>query len=81
MKFVKYLFSLIIIISFMISCQTTDSLIKREEAVLEFKPPLPRLEIKGSNLVTPDGEPVWLRGCNLGNWLVPEGYIADRLPG
>jgi aryl-phospho-beta-D-glucosidase BglC (GH1 family) len=26
-------------------------------------------------MVTPDGKPILLRGINLGNWLVPEGYM------
>lgn len=30
---------------------------------------------EGSNLVTPDGQQLLLRGTNLGNWLVPEGYM------
>jgi len=30
---------------------------------------------KGQELVTPEGEPLLLRGINLGNWLVPEGYM------
>ncbi len=29
----------------------------------------------GKRIVGPDGEPVLLRGVNLGNWLVPEGYM------
>ncbi len=29
----------------------------------------------GKNIVTPDGKPILLRGINLGNWLVPEGYM------
>ncbi|MFA6542075.1 MAG: glycoside hydrolase family 5 protein [Bacteroidota bacterium] len=30
---------------------------------------------KGSNVIAPDGKPILLRGINLGNWLVPEGYM------
>ncbi|MFA6469910.1 MAG: cellulase family glycosylhydrolase [Bacteroidota bacterium] len=30
---------------------------------------------KGTSIVTPDGKPMLLRGINLGNWLVPEGYM------
>lgn len=31
--------------------------------------------VDGSRLVDPDGEAIILRGINLGNWLVPEGYM------
>jgi endoglucanase len=30
---------------------------------------------KGKDLVVPNGEPLRLRGINLGNWLEPEGYM------
>ncbi|MEH0156011.1 cellulase family glycosylhydrolase [Limibacter armeniacum] len=30
---------------------------------------------KGKDLVTPSGEKILLKGTNLGNWLVPEGYM------
>jgi hypothetical protein len=30
---------------------------------------------EGQNLVAPDGKPLLLRGTNLGNWLVQEGYM------
>src|ERR1700712_234650 len=29
----------------------------------------------GKQIVTPDGKPLLLKGTNLGNWLVPEGYM------
>ena len=29
----------------------------------------------GKNIIYPDGKPFILRGINLGNWLVPEGYM------
>jgi len=29
----------------------------------------------GRQFLTPDGKPLTLRGMNLGNWLVPEGYM------
>jgi len=31
--------------------------------------------VKGKEILTPDGKPVLLKGINLGNWLVPEGYM------
>ena len=30
---------------------------------------------KGKQILTPDGKPIILKGINLGNWLVPEGYM------
>jgi endoglucanase len=30
---------------------------------------------EGKNLMLPDGKPFIMRGTNLGNWLVPEGYM------
>lgn len=31
--------------------------------------------VSGKDLVTPDGEKLFIRGTNLGNWLNPEGYM------
>src|SRR4030095_5172174 len=30
---------------------------------------------RGQELVSPDGKPLHLKGINLGNWLLPEGYM------
>jgi endoglucanase len=30
---------------------------------------------RGKEFVTPDGKPLLLKGINLGNWLLPEGYM------
>jgi len=30
---------------------------------------------RGQNIILPDGTPILLRGINIGNWLVPEGYM------
>lgn len=30
---------------------------------------------QGKQIVTADGQPLFLRGINLGNWLLPEGYM------
>src|SRR6476620_5997498 len=30
---------------------------------------------RGQQLISPDGKPLLLRGINLGNWLLPEGYM------
>ncbi|MCI0699016.1 hypothetical protein L0337_44315 [candidate division KSB1 bacterium] len=40
------------------------------------QPPQPSfVRVEGKQIVTPDGKPVQLRGINLGNWLLPEGYM------
>ncbi len=31
--------------------------------------------VKGNKIVSPEGEAIFLKGINLGNWLVPEGYM------
>lgn len=33
------------------------------------------VSVKGKDIVSPDGQKLVLRGTNLGNWLVPEGYM------
>ena len=33
------------------------------------------VRVEGPNLVTPEGEVLFIRGTNLGNWLNPEGYM------
>jgi glucan 1,3-beta-glucosidase len=36
---------------------------------------LPFLSTQGSRIVDPDGNPIVLRGCNLGNWLMLESWM------
>lgn len=44
--------------------------------VLSFLPAQQKfVTVNGASLFTPDGKPLFLRGINLGNWLVPEGYM------
>ena len=31
--------------------------------------------VRGKQFVAPDGRPLFLKGINLGNWLLPEGYM------
>ncbi|MDH6310528.1 endoglucanase [Dysgonomonas sp. PFB1-18] len=33
------------------------------------------IRIDGQNLITPNGEKLFIKGTNLGNWLNPEGYM------
>lgn len=32
-------------------------------------------DVKGKNILDPKGQPIVLKGTNLGNWLIPEGYM------
>jgi len=33
------------------------------------------ISVKGRNIIGPDNKPFLMRGTNLGNWLIPEGYM------
>ncbi|HVE56676.1 MAG TPA: glycoside hydrolase family 5 protein [Pyrinomonadaceae bacterium] len=33
--------------------------------------------VRGKEFVLPGGKPIFLKGINLGNWLLPEGYMFD----
>ena len=44
-------------------------------AVMEPPPPSQYVTTKGKAFIAPDGQPLLLRGINLGNWLMPEGYM------
>ncbi|MBK8175676.1 MAG: glycoside hydrolase family 5 protein [Rhodospirillales bacterium] len=37
----------------------------------------PFVSVKGRALIAPDGQPLRIKGINLANWLVPEGYLFD----
>ncbi len=30
---------------------------------------------RGKEIISPEGKPFLIKGTNLGNWLVPEGYM------
>jgi hypothetical protein len=40
-----------------------------------YSPAQSFLRTKGKEIVTADGKPFLIKGINLGNWLVPEGYM------
>src|ERR1700712_5568755 len=33
------------------------------------------ITVKGKDIIGPDNKPFLMRGTNLGNWLIPEGYM------
>ena len=41
----------------------------------EHQPAMKFVRVAGKQIVTPEGAPIKLRGINLGNWLLPEGYM------
>ena len=49
--------------------EESTSEIKKDENSLSF------IKTKGTKLVDDKGKEIILKGTNLGNWLVPEGYM------
>lgn len=63
MKFNRICFSLFYILLFTGICSKLEA---QEKGFISTK---------GKDVVLPDGKPFIMRGTNLGNWLVPEGYM------
>lgn len=61
---------LIGIVSFLTSCNEADVNSKNKETNK-----VSVLKTNGTQLIDPKGNPIVLKGTNLGNWLVPEGYM------
>lgn len=62
---IRKIVSLILFVSLLFSCGTEDKN-KNQEGFLQ---------IKGPDIVKPNGEKFFIQGINLGNWLNPEGYM------
>ena len=45
--------------------QTAETILAEEDFV----------RVSGQDLITPDGNKLFIKGTNLGNWLNPEGYM------
>jgi len=60
----------LIIISAFSSCKVTEN--KSEKTTVNT---LSFVKTKGTQLVDANGNPIILKGTNLGHWLVPEGYM------
>lgn len=67
-KYLNVLF-LILIFSLGYSCKESGNPSEKEESRLSF------IKTKGDQLVDNTGESLLLKGTNIGNWLVPEGYM------
>jgi endoglucanase len=60
----KFFTSLLFLLNIQISTQSISSLTDKDFVTTQ-----------GKQIVTPNGKPIILKGINLGNWLVPEGYM------
>src|SRR5690348_10180988 len=43
----------------------------------QVKRPSRFVSVRGKEFVLPSGKPIFLKGINLGNWLLPEGYMFE----
>ena len=58
-----------LLLGLMVACQQSDP---KQEPLL---PADAFVRVNGPDLITPDGEKLFIKGTNLGNWLNPEGYM------
>lgn len=65
----KGLLSLFVIV-FLASCQLSSS---NQEIIASSQ----FVKVDGPDLIQPDGDKLFIKGTNLGNWLNPEGYMFD----
>ncbi|MDR1919889.1 MAG: glycoside hydrolase family 5 protein, partial [Tannerellaceae bacterium] len=61
--------SLILLLSLLAACGPAD--LPQGKSL----PPEAFVRVEGTDLITPEGEKLLIRGTNLGNWLNPEGYM------
>jgi len=55
--------------------RTVDGQAEQSMGGIALPQPQDFVTTRGKEIVAPDGKPLLLRGINLGNWLVPEGYM------
>lgn len=63
----RRLFTLLLIATLAMACAAPKTVSKK--GIEDF------VRVDGADLVTPEGEKLFIRGTNLGNWLNPEGYM------
>ena len=63
----RRLFALLLIATLAVACAAPKTVSKK--GIEDF------VRVDGADLVTPEGEKLFIRGTNLGNWLNPEGYM------
>ena len=71
MKLYRNLISVICFVLVLVSCtnNSKNTKVASETKTLSF------IKTQGTNLVKSNGDTITLKGTNLGNWLVPEGYM------
>ncbi len=66
----KNLLQLVVIFSFLFGCKNPEKeIVPKKIDTLSF------IKTNGKQLVDDKGTPIILKGTNIGNWLVPEGYM------
>ena len=63
----KRLLTLLLLATMAVACATSNT--ESNKGIEHF------VRVDGADLITPDGEKLFIRGTNLGNWLNPEGYM------
>ena len=64
-----FFYSFIILTNLLTACEPGEDQTNSKGKINHF------VHREGKNIVTADGQPILLRGMNLGNWLLPEGYM------
>ena len=65
-----YIFSVLFAIGTLFSCQSRNVQTENETPISEAF-----VRVSGQDLIQPDGNKLFIKGTNLGNWLNPEGYM------
>ena len=63
----KRLLTLLLLATMAVACATSNT--ESNKGIEHF------VRVDSADLITPDGEKLFIRGTNLGNWLNPEGYM------
>lgn len=71
----KYLLLLILLVVFLINFSCEVNGIKNSDKPVSKTNTLSFIKTKGTKLIDDNGNEIKLKGTNIGNWLVPEGYM------
>ena len=75
LKMKKYLLLLILLVVFLINFSCEVNGIKNSDKPVSKINTLSFIKTKGTKLIDDNGNEIKLKGTNIGNWLVPEGYM------